>query len=342
MKKYILLALASILLFSILFSCQKREKIIDQETGERIKLSINRFEDIIFEDNSPNYREFLEDNYEEYKYLFNNEIDDQYFEMIREFAMDSIMKETYKAVADRYPNLAWLEKDLEQGFARLQSNYKDIIIPKIYTLILGPDEFSAAYHRRIAATEDFIAIAIDLYSIPSFETNSVYSHFPQYLQNILDSNFIAPDLFYTYLREVTTIDIPLIEHEYSSSLIEIMIERGKYLYSTKELLPSYKLKDVLRYSKEEMEWVEKNERNIWAFLTQNNLLFEKNRSKYINMIGEGPTTKGIIDSPPRLGEYIGYRIVEEYAKKNKPSIKDILELRDMNAVLKESGYKPKR
>ena len=252
------------------------------------------------------------------------------------------MEEELRDLLLSIPNLDWVGDDITQGFARLKTYYPELPIPNLYTLIIGPDDFSYAYNSRIIATRDFISIAIDLYSIKSFGEKHYYSYFPKYMQNVLDSNYLTPDVFYTYLREVATIEVPLVEENPSPSLLEIMVERGKYLYAVKELLPSYELKDVLRYSQEEMKWAQENEYNIWSYLTQNRLLFEKDRTKYMGFITEGPTTRGIPNSPSRLGEYIGYKIVERYMEKNKLGIKELLETIDMEKILKDSGYKPKK
>lgn len=326
-----------------IFSCGKKDspKLIDN-SGKEIIIKINRFEDILFDSNQRDLRSHLKENFQNYRPLFNTTLeDDKYFEEIRDFASDTIMISIYNKIKTNYPNLDWLEKDISSGFARLKTYYPNIDIPKFYTLILGPYEFSMAYSSRIIARKEFISIAIDLYSINSFEDN-YYSHFPKYIQKILDSNYIAPDIFYNYLRDVLTLETPLIENKPMPSLIEIMIERGKYLYTISNLLPEYKLKDLLRYNEEEILWAEKNEINIWGYLSQNRLLFEKDRNKYISFISEGPSTKGIQGSPSRLGEYIGYKIVESYVSKNNINIKELLEINDMEKILKESSYKPKK
>lgn len=342
MKSKVILIVLGII---TLFSCGKKDsaKLIDNTTGKEVNIKVNRFEDILFDQNQKDFKAHLQKNFSLYKPLFNTTLEDEeYFQMINQFASDTVMISIYNKVKKRYPNLDWVGDDITQGFARLKTYYPELPIPNLYTLIIGPDDFSYAYNSRIIATRDFISIAIDLYSIKSFGEMHYYSYFPKYMQNVLDSNYLTPDVFYTYLREVATIEVPLVEENPSPSLLEIMVERGKYLYAVKELLPSYELKDVLRYSQEEMKWAQENEYYIWSYLTQNRLLFEKDRTKYMGFITEGPTTRGIPNSPSRLGEYIGYKIVERYMEKNKLGIKELLETIDMEKILKDSGYKPKK
>ena len=91
-----------------------------------------------------------------------------------------------------------------------------------------------------------------------------------------------------------------------------------------------------------MDWVEKKEYNIWGFIIQNQLLYSKDRTQYMHMITEGPTTKGLNGSPSRLGDYIGYKIVEKYMKGSNKSLKEMFETKDANQILKESSYRPNK
>jgi uncharacterized protein YjaZ len=91
-----------------------------------------------------------------------------------------------------------------------------------------------------------------------------------------------------------------------------------------------------------MDWAEKNEYNIWGFIIQNGLLYSKDRVQYMNMISEGPTTKGLNGSPSRLGDYIGFKIVEKYMKQTNKSLKEMFETKDSKEILNKSTYKPKK
>lgn len=326
-------------------SCGKKDKVklIDDKTGKEVTIKVNRFEDVLFDQSQKDLRSHLQKNFEAYKPLFNTSLDNpEYYEMIRSFAQDTVMISTYKQVKQRYPSLDWISEDITSSFARLKEQYPKLLIPKLYSLILGPADFSYAYGSRVITRPDFITFAIDLYSINNFKDNKYYAHFPKYICKMLDSNNIVPDIMLSYIRNVATIETPLSEEKSNASLVEIMIERGKFIYAAQNVLPSYELRSILRYNKEEMDWAVKNEFKIWAYLTQNRLLFEKDRTKYMNFIVEAPSTKGIEGSPARLGEYVGYKIVEKYMDKKGVSLKELLETTDAEKILRESGYKPKK
>lgn len=342
MKKVILFISLSCILFA---SCGKKEKetLVDPSSGKQITMNVNRFEDIIFAQNQKDYKAFLQANYEAYKPLFKTTLDNPpYFEMVKDFASDPVLISAYKIVKKRYPNLNWVSNGVTSAFANLLKEYPKTKIPKLYSMMFGPAEFSYSYASRVIAQKDFIAFSIDLYSINILPDYQKYAQFPKYMITILDSAYIVPDIMNTYLRNVTTYNIPLMEENPEASLCDIIVERGKYLYAVKQLLPDCSMSSIFRYTKEQMEWTEKSEYGIWGYIIQNNLLYSNERTKYMHLINDGPTTKGINGSPSRLGDYIGYKIVEKYMKENKKSLKELLETKDAKEILRKSGYKPKK
>ncbi len=342
MKKIFLFIAISLILFS---SCSKDKKptLIDPKTGNEITMSVNRFEDVLFDKSQKDLKAHLQANFENYKPLFNTTLDDaEYFQMISDFAQDTMMISAYKSVKNRYKSLDWVSNEVTNAFSILIEDYPNTKIPKLYSFMFGPADFSYSYSKRIVAQEDFITIAIDLYSINYLQNNQFYSQYPKYIMTMLDSAYIVPDIMNVYLRDVITQDLPLMEQSHEASLCDIIVERGKYYYALKQLLPKSSLNSLFRYSQEQMDWVEKNEYNIWGFIIQNQLLYSKDRTQYMYMITEGPTTKGLSGSPSRLGDYVGYKIVEKYMKGKNKTLKEMFETKDAREILRESSYKPNK
>ena len=108
------------------------------------------------------------------------------------------------------------------------------------------------------------------------------------------------------------------------------------------MLPEYGLNTIFRYTPAQQQWVEANEYNIWTYIIQNQLLYCKDRTKYLSLIAEGPSTKGINNAPARIGNYIGYKIVCEYMDKNPITLDSLFKIDKSEQILKASGYKPKK
>ena len=76
---------------------------------------------------------------------------------------------------------------------------------------------------------------------------------------------------------------------------------------------------------------------------QNKLLFSKNQSDIVQFTGEGPFTRGFDKvSPARTGGWLGWQIIKAYMNKHpEVSLAKLMEGNDAQAILRESGYKPK-
>ncbi len=342
MKKiFFLIAISSL----FIFSCKKdkvKEAIIDPATGQETKIKVNRFEDILFDQNQKDLKAHLKANYENYKPVFNTTLDnEEYFKVIQYFATDPNMISAYKTVKKTYPNLDWVSDEITTAFSLLLKEYPDTKIPKLYSIMFGPAEFSYSYSKRVLARKDFITFSIDLYSINSLQENKYYQQFPKYMMIMLDSAYLVPDIMNQYIRNLNE-ELPLMELNPDASLCDIIVERGKYYYALTKLLPNSSINSIFRYTKEQMQWVEDNEYNIWGLIIQNGLLYSKDRPKYMYLINEGPTTKGLKESPSRLGDYIGYKIVEKYMNETNKSLKEMLETQNAKEILNKSSYKPKK
>ena len=69
-------------------------------------------------------------------------------------------------------------------------------------------------------------------------------------------------------------------------------------------------------------------------------LYSINLKKINSLFSPGPYTKNFgKDSPSHIGIWLGYRIIQDYAKKNNLSIKEILAEKNIQKLL--SAYEPK-
>ena len=107
-----------------------------------------------------------------------------------------------------------------------------------------------------------------------------------------------------------------------------------------QVMPKKDNRLKIRYSEEQMEWMKANESNVWAFFIQNNLLYEKDFSRYHNFVDDAPKTNAFKDSAPRTTHYIGWQIVRKYMENNKCSMKELFNNTDSQAILAASKYKP--
>lgn len=341
MRKIFHAAIALLLVMGFWGCNDKKEQQREKEVQAAKEFPIHRFEQILFTAPQKGFKDSLLVSYEDYKYMYNTDLNDEaYLSVVYRFSHDSTMRETYRRVMKRYPDLGWLSLALQKGFDTLTHYYSQLRVPKVYSLIVGPNDFAAAYANRVVTSSDYLAFSIDLYAINKLSDLPYYDYYPRYMQTVLDSLYLPPDILSTYIYQEI---MPRQRQDFftAASFLDEIINRGKLLYAVQQCLPDYPEYSLLRYTPEQWEWCRKNENSFWSYLLKNKMLYETDFSKYKTFIQEGGTTRGLEGSPARLGDYLGLKIVQAYAERNKATLKKILETQDHTKLFTESNYKPK-
>ena len=123
-------------------------------------------------------------------------------------------------------------------------------------------------------------------------------------------------------------------------LLDKMVRTGIKQYLMHQILPSMPDSLLFLYSSSQMEWAYHYEAEIYKELMP--LLYNTNFVVHRDFLGEKPYTSHMgQESAPRLGEFIGYRIVENFMRKNKGlSLPDLCNITDYEKLFRESSYKP--
>lgn len=251
------------------------------------------------------------------------------------FTQDPAMKEIFDSVTAHYANLAWLEHGITQAIKKLKNAYgkSDEIsfdYKRFVTLTTG--QFN--YDNRIAVYEGSMLIAIDQYVLPYFEKFQFFGQ-PMYIVNMSDSSFLLRDCVSAITEQVVPFDGK------NTRLLDFMVASGKSLYLLDIACPNMDDRIKMRYTPEQMKWMEDNEGNVWGYFIQNKLLFEQDPSKFNNIINDAPFTNAFRnDSAPRTSEYIGLQMVRKYAAKTGKNLQEIMAA-SSDEILKDSGYRPK-
>ncbi|MBR1770329.1 MAG: hypothetical protein IJ748_07735 [Bacteroidales bacterium] len=338
-----------VLCFLLFFVSCKREdkgprKFYDNANTEKI-ITFKRFDRALFSKPVKTLEEHLIALQKDYPDMFQMPLTDkEYMDIVMSMVLDKDMQKVQNIVEKEFPNLDFLSKDLTSAFARLKDIYPQTSLPEnVYTLILGGADYDYGYTNRVYMNDtSYYAIALDVYALNKLAEHPYYKQYPKYMRLSLGKEFIAPDFMRMYLLNHTFASLPLYSLSGEGSLLDCIIEDGKFSYLVGKLLPNYSLNTILRYDKEQMLWVEKNEEHIWAFIIQNKLLYDTDRSKYLSLIAEGPETKGLSNSPARVGNYIGYKIVDAFMKENDISVDSLMKIKDNASILQHSNYKPKK
>jgi uncharacterized protein YjaZ len=95
------------------------------------------------------------------------------------------------------------------------------------------------------------------------------------------------------------------------------------------------------YTANQLEGCIKNEKSIWSFFVQGNLLFEREPSIVSPYVTDGPKTQEISEAAPgNIGTFIGWQIVKKWMQANpKTSLEQLMQIPTMT-IFNDAGYKP--
>ena len=121
-----------------------------------------------------------------------------------------------------------------------------------------------------------------------------------------------------------------------------MIYHGKMAWFTKWMLPDQPDSLIMGFSADQMAFCRNNEKPMWEYLVEHGILFESDRLTIQKFTGYGPFTSDFTrESPARASVWLGWRIVEAYARKHPElSLEDIMKEEDFHKILTLSEYNP--
>lgn len=245
------------------------------------------------------------------------------------------------AVEKKYKNLDNVRSGLEQSFKYIKHYYPSFKIPNVIVSVesFNPDDPQEVYGTTYY--QDTLIISLQMFLGSDFAGYDPVQY-PDYLRRRFNEDYIVPNSIRSIANHIYT------DNGESTSLIEQMIERGKQWYLLDKFLPE--ASDTLKtgYSKNQTEFIKKNEGNIWGeFLQSTPDPYTVDQERMKNYLGEGPFTQDMPHdlqgngTPGNIGQWIGWRIVQKFAE-NKPkmTLQEILTT-PAKMIFQEAKYKPK-
>jgi gliding motility-associated lipoprotein GldB len=322
-----------LLVVTVLFSCQSSDStctLNEDRLEGRVDLTIQRLEPAFFgaetkEEMLSLLRKYPEVTSKALGLDAYPNIDSLAEDLLR-LHQDSTMQELNNAVVKEFANLSDIKVELEQAFAYLKSYYPDFKVPNVYTYVSG-------FGFDLIIDEDVIVIGLD-YFLPS--DHVFQPDIPRYLASRYERNYLVPMLVLAISSSYNEIDSK------DNTLLAEMIYYGKAYHFVKSILPCTSDQYLIGYTPEQIQACWDNEDIIWAHFIENELLFETNPFEIRKYIGEAPATDAVsADAPGRIGRWIGWNIVEEFASNGDRSLVDVMEESDVKKLFKASKYRPR-
>lgn len=233
-----------------------------------------------------------------------------------------------------YPDKEVFDPLLE-SFARLKHFLPEWEEPNIYAFI---SEFGIANFLFDDEGRDGLAIGLDFYlgnRIPYKQIDPSNPAFSEYITRTFNRDHLVT-------KAIRAIVSDIIQSPPQNQILDQMIYEGKILWSIEQLVPSAPDSIIHEYTREQMEWCNTNEFEIWALLIEENILYSNDFRKYNKLINPSPTSPGMpAESPGRTANFSGYKVVSSFMRQTDSDWPTLYQT-DAKTILAQSRYKPKR
>ncbi len=318
------------LLFLISCNTNNGRKLnVDVSDIQIPKVEIHRYEKALFNISPDSLHSGLKRIQPEFRLFLNADLDDTLnIIQLRQFVSDPLNKKLLDSVLSKYPDLDFLENGLTSGFKHFRYYFPEKPIPDVFTYVSG-----LLYELPVQFFNGDMIVALDMYLGELEEYRRM--RFPLYQVKKMNREYMVRDamneLFYYHFALNPGKDF-----------LQMMINKGKHLYFLDAMLPETPDHIKIGYPAEKLLWCSQNEKNIWSFIIENELLYDSDAGITRKFFVDGPfTSEFSSDSPARLGEWIGWQVVRAYMN-NNPEIQpgQLFEEQDAQKILSLSGYKP--
>lgn len=258
-------------------------------------------------------------------------------EAVKGFISDDRIRKLYDTTQIVMQNWPVIEKEMKEAFKYIKHYIPAFEPPKIYTFI-------SEYSMQLMIFDDHgidgLGLGLDLFlgnQYPYKNIDASNPNFSAYLTRTFNTEHIAP-------KTIDLIIDNMVDGAGGARLIDLMIHNGKKLYLKKLFMPYTNDTLIFEYTTAQLDWVGKNELEIWGFLADQNLVYESVPTKISKYINPSPNAPGMpVEAPGRTANYIGLKIIEAYVRKYpNTSIQQLINLKDAQKILELSKYKPKR
>lgn len=322
----------------VLLSCKNRKPIPDV-SSIKIDLKVEHFEKDFFSLDTNHLEASLDALNAKYPAFLNDYLynilgalpqRDSVLKYVNLFKRD--YQYTNTAAQQKFPSFDPYKREIERGFQFIKYYFPSYRLPATIITYIGPFEGTAN-----ALTSSGMAIGLQSYlgkDFPAYQTEYIREVYPAYKTRKFEPPYIAVNCIKNIIDDLYP------SKAGGRPLIEQMIEAGKRLYLLDALLPETADSLKTGYTQMQLEACYKNEKNIWAYFIENNLIYETEPNLIGVYINDGPNTPELgTASPGFIGQFVGWQIIKKWKQKNeKASMVDLMK-KNAKELFEEAQYK---
>ncbi len=254
--------------------------------------------------------------------------DTAFVNSISQFIHDKAISRIEKRISQKFKNLSSYKENIIEGFKHLKYHFPEGKIPTTIVFM------NSLFQSNAFSTEKEIGIGLERYLGKQTDVIKELPSEPFYdwIKEGMNSDYLERDALCSWIMTHYST-------ENEGNLAENIIRYGKIIYLTEAAFPGMEKHKIIRYSAEDYKWALENELAFWKYLVNEKLLFKINELDRANLLSEAPFTIGLSEkSPDRFGQFIGWRMVQNYMAKNNITLKELLKV-PYNNILQEYEIK---
>jgi hypothetical protein len=195
--------------------------------------------------------------------------------------------------------------------------------------------FVSGFQYNVVYVDSTIGIGLDMY-LGSENVFYNMMQLPKFRTRTMNKEHVLSDAVRGWI--ITEFD----NSDPINNLLNHMIFYGKIFYTCDALLPEVQDSIKMGYTAAQMNYCNKNEKNLWGFFAKDNKLYDNDLKLVSEFTSDGPFTRAISkDCPPRIAMWLGKQIIKSYMEHNDDvTLEDLMNEKDVQKILQKSKYKP--
>lgn len=250
-----------------------------------------------------------------------------FYERLKKYFSEPTLMGLYRNEQEQFADIQALTNEMAYGLDVFLKEFPTIKRPHVYLHVSG-------LNQNVVVTDEILSLSADKYLGADYPLYQQF--FYDYQRRLMTPDRMAPD----YLLGFMMANLPFKGKD--DVLLDRMLYEGKLRYILSQLLPNRQVWEYLGYNEVQYSWCNNNQKQIWKTILENQHLFTGNYLTTAQYLKDAPHTSFLpVESPGRVGVWLGYRIIASYMKQNPDTgLRDLMELTDYQDLLKRSKYKP--
>jgi len=256
--------------------------------------------------------------------------------IMSDFLTDSNALNLLEEVATTFPasNEAWSE-EIEKVFKRIHYYLPNHPIPVVVTFADGYPRSIQQGLEQFVVTPKYLGVGLH------YLMGADYQYYPPDLPRYLSRRFNLEHLPAQVAHKYADLYIPEPRIETNPVLIDRIVQQGLQMHFVDLVIgPSVPDSVKLFYTTAQIDWADTYEARAYKDIVP--VLYDVNSDLMRRYIDDSPFTSQLNrKSAPRLGQYLGWKIIQTYvAKYPDEPFNELIQRTDYRQIFQQAGYRP--